>query len=156
MKIVLYTISLLIVLVSLSIADTGKVIQVSDGDTITVLIDNNKTKVRLYGIDCPENKQHIGFSAKSFTSELVLGKIVTIETYDIDKYGRTIGNVFVNGDSLSEELVKVGYALVYTKYCKLPICQQWYKYEKEAKSKQFGIWSKSNPTPPWDFRKQQY
>lgn len=155
MRVVLYTISLLVVLVSSSIADTGKVIRVTDGDTIIVVMPKKTVSVRLYGIDCPEYNQHMGCSAKSFTEQLVLNKIVTVNKITVDRYGRLIADIIIDNESLSEELVKVGYAWVYTKYCDSEICQQWQKYEEKAKSKRFGIWAKSNPTPPWDFRKQQ-
>jgi len=45
---------------------TGKVIGIADGDTLTVLRQNDKTqhKIRLYGIDCPESHQDFGIRAK--------------------------------------------------------------------------------------------
>lgn len=51
---------------------TGKVIAVSDGDTITVLVEKTQIKVRLDGIDCPESKQAFGQKAKEATSHLVV------------------------------------------------------------------------------------
>ncbi len=57
----------------------GKVVGVSDGDTITILTkDNIQIKVRLEGIDCPEKKQAFGQKAKQFTSDMSFGKIVTL------------------------------------------------------------------------------
>jgi micrococcal nuclease len=47
---------------------SGKVIGISDGDTITVLRDRSPVKIRLHGIDCPETRQDFGTRAKSFTS----------------------------------------------------------------------------------------
>ena len=74
---------------------TGKVVSISDGDTITVL-DSSKTqhKIRLWGIDRPESHQDFGAKAKQFTSDLVFGKTVQVITEDTDRYGRTVGTVW--------------------------------------------------------------
>ena len=134
-------------------AHTGKVVGVSDGDTITVLVNKTSVKVRLYGIDCPEGGQDFGNRAKQFTSGMVFEKTVTIEVHDTDRYGRTVANILVNGKSLNEELVRAGYAWVYPQYCKIQVCKNWYQYEAEARSKKIGLWSHPNPIPPWDFRR---
>jgi endonuclease YncB( thermonuclease family) len=57
---------------------SGKVVGVSDGDTITVLRDRTPVKIRLRGIDCPETGQDFGSRAKSVASELAFGKVVTV------------------------------------------------------------------------------
>ena len=72
---------------------------------------------------------------------------------DIDRYGRTVADIMVNEKSLSEELVKAGYAWVYPQYCKTPVCKKWYQYEAEARAQKIGLWSHPNPIPPWDFRR---
>jgi endonuclease YncB( thermonuclease family) len=78
---------------------------------------NEKIKVRLNGIDCPEKAQAYGNKAKQFTKELVHGEMVTIQAYDRDKYGRTIGDVILeDGRNLNQELVKAGLAWWYFKY----------------------------------------
>ena len=69
---------------------TGKVIKVAYGDTITILTPQKKqVKIRLYGIDTPENGQTYSKKAKQLTSSLVAGKDVHVEVYDTDRYGRT-------------------------------------------------------------------
>ena len=96
---------------SVSSALSGKTINVADGDTITVLSsDNIQTKIRLYGIDCPEKAQAFGQKAKKFTAALVAGKTVEVHSYDIDKYGRTVGVVRVDGINVNEEIIKAGLA----------------------------------------------
>jgi endonuclease YncB( thermonuclease family) len=71
---------------------TGKVVGVSDGDTITVL-DAAKTqhKIRLAGIDAPEKAQPLGQKSKEHLSDSVFGKHVQVEYTKTDKYGRTVG-----------------------------------------------------------------
>jgi len=56
----------------------GKVVGVTDGDTIKVLKDGKQVKIRLASIDCPEKSQPYGRAAKKFTAGLVAGKIVKV------------------------------------------------------------------------------
>ena len=130
----------------------AKVIHIADGDTITVLNDTNKKiKIRLNGIDCPEKAQAYGNKAKQFTKDLVAGKTVTIQAYVQDKYGRTIGDVFLeDGRNLSQELVKAGYAWWYRQYA--PDDTVLEALEAEARETQAGLWNDPHPIPPWDFR----
>ncbi len=55
---------------------TGRVVGVSDGDTITVLHNGKGERIRLHGIDCPEKRQAFGNRAKQFTSKLIFVKSV--------------------------------------------------------------------------------
>jgi endonuclease YncB( thermonuclease family) len=90
---------------------TGKVVGVSDGDTITVL-DAAKTqhKIRLAGIDAPEKAQPFGQKSKEHLSDSVFGKQVQVEYTKTDKYGRTVGKVLVNGMDANLEQIKAGFA----------------------------------------------
>jgi len=132
---------------------TGKVVGISDGDTITVLTeDKREMKIRLYGVDCPEKGQDFGSKAKQFTSDKVFGKTVNVDPVTIDRYGRTIGIVDVNGSNLSRMLIDSGMAWVYEDYCKMLECDDWRNAQRKSKAQKLGVWSMSNPTPPWDFR----
>jgi micrococcal nuclease len=128
------------------------VVGVSDGDTITVLHDGKGEKIRLFGIDTPKKGQAFGNKAKQFTSQMVYGKTVEVKTKDIDRYGRTVALIDVNGQSLNEELIKNGFAWVYRKYCIETFCEDWFNFEIAARYGKIGIWSESNPIPPWEFR----
>ena len=94
----------------------GKCVSVVEGDTIGVMKNGKKTRVRLYGIDAPEKCQDYGIKAKKFTSGLVYGKEVTVEVKGRDRYGRAIGRVFVNGTDVNLEIAKNGYAWHYKRY----------------------------------------
>jgi len=132
---------------------TGKVVGVSDGDTIKVLRDGKQVKIRLYGVDTPEKAQAFGSRAKQFTSALVADKVVNVETVTTDKYGRSVGLVTVDGKLLDTELIKAGMAWVYRKYCdRQPLCNDLIKQESKAKANSIGLWSVPNPQPPWDWR----
>jgi micrococcal nuclease len=95
----------------------GRVIDVSEGDMITVLIDRSPMKVRLYGIDCPEGAQPFGTAAKHFTSEVALGRTVTVVPIAKDRHGRTVADVFLPDNRLlNHELVKAGFAWWFRRY----------------------------------------
>ena len=134
---------------------SGLVVGVTDGDTITVLHEGKGEKIRLYGIDTPEKGQAFGKKAKQFTSRMVYGKTVEVETKDTDRYGRTVALINVGGQSLNEALIKDGLAWVYRKYCVESFCEDWLNFEAIARYGQIGLWSESNPVPPWEYRKNQ-
>jgi endonuclease YncB( thermonuclease family) len=56
----------------------GKVVGITDGDTVRVLRNGVAESVRLFGIDCPEAKQAFGTRGKQFTSDLAFEKGVTV------------------------------------------------------------------------------
>ena len=75
----------------------GRVVAVSDGDTITVLdeMDKGNFKIRLDKIDAPEKKQAFGNRAKQFLSALIFGKQVAVRFKAVDRYGRILGTSFL-------------------------------------------------------------
>ncbi len=104
---------LLLLLPSITLSETitGKVVKVADGDTITIINNHKqKTKIRLYGIDTPENSQPYGDKAKKFTANLVAGKNVSVKVYDTDRYKRSVGIVHAGNKNVNEEILKAGYA----------------------------------------------
>jgi len=95
----------------------GKVVGVSDGDTISVMREGRAVKVRLHGIDCPEKGQPFGTRAKRFTSEMAFGMEVEVQVQTTDRYGRIVGEVILpDGLSLNKQLVSMGLAWWYRKY----------------------------------------
>jgi endonuclease YncB( thermonuclease family) len=132
---------------------TGKVVKIADGDTFTLLVSGNmQVRVRLYGIDCPENGQPFGNKAKQFTAEQIFGKQVLVEIKDKDRYGRTIGLVITEaGKNLNELLLQNGLAWHYKMHDKNP---EWAAFEKEARESGIGLWSYKDSMAPWDWRKK--
>jgi len=106
-KILLTAVAVILFLCSASYGSTlsGKCIRVTDGDTIVVLTGNNKIKIRLYGVDCPETDQRYGKKAKLFTSEHVLGKTLRIEKKG-KSYNRIVGSVYAKDFCLNSSLLK--------------------------------------------------
>jgi endonuclease YncB( thermonuclease family) len=76
----------------------GRVVSVTDGDTITVLDSNNtQHKIRLSDIDAPEKKHPFGQRSKESLSDFVFNKPVTVDTNKQDRYQRSVGRVLVGG-----------------------------------------------------------
>ena len=129
----------------------GKVVKIADGDTLTLLTSSNQqVKVRLAGIDTPERKQPFGNRAKQALAKLAFQKQALIEVETKDRYGRTVGVVFVNGQNVNAELVKQGMAWVYRKYNK---DMDLYELESRAKKEKLELWLDENPIPPWEWRR---
>ena len=148
----------------------GRVVGVSDGDTITVL-DASKTqhKIRLAGIDAPEKAQAFGNVAKQRMADMVFGKEVRVDARKVDKYGRTIGRVWVaTAECKASEcpktldagmgLLTMGLAWHYKKYEKEQPGEERGQYsfaETEARGTRVGLWSEADPVPPWEWRKEK-
>ncbi len=144
---------------------SGRVVKVSDGDTITVLDqDRRQLKVRLSGIDAPEKKQAFGERSKQNLSRLVFNKEVRVEWRKRDKYGRTIGKVWVAPASCSDcaktvdanlAQLNAGMAWWYRQYAKeqsVEDQQHYSKAEAEAQNRRIGLWADPTPMPPWEWR----
>ncbi len=71
---------------------SGKVVGVTDGDTITVLVDRQARRVRLAEIDIPERGQPCGNRAKQALSDKVFGQVVELQVVDTDRYCRTVAS----------------------------------------------------------------
>lgn len=131
----------------------GRVVSVADGDTFTMLIEDNKqVKIRLHGIDCPEKAQDFGQVAKKFLSDLLYNKTVRVKKMDIDRYGRTIGMVIVDSINANEELLKAGLAWHYKTYDKSPA---WAAMEQKARNEKKGLWITPNAVAPWEWRRNE-
>jgi micrococcal nuclease len=129
---------------------TGKVVRVLDGDTIEVLVDKKPIRIRLADIDCPEKKQPFGNAAKKYVLEVAAHEIVTVDARSKDRYGRTIGEVFLpSGESLNRLLIRDGYAWHYKKYSKDKTLAE---LENQARGSRVGLWQDKAPIAPWDWR----
>lgn len=146
----LYILPILVLFYSLSDTYLAKVIGITDGDSIIILTKNNtQLKIRLEGIDCPENKQAFGQQAKQTTAALCFNKMVRIVSTGKDRYGRTLAFIYVGDLCINKELLKQGMAWHYKKYNK---DIELAKIENEAKAHKIGLWSQPTAIPPWLFR----
>ena len=135
---------------------TGKVIGISDGDTIDVL-DSSKTthRIRLAGIDAPEKAQPFGQRSKEHLSDSVFGKQVEVQGGKIDKYGRTVGKILVNGFDANLEQICAGFAWHYKAYASEQSADDRSLYsmaEEKARAQHLGLWGEKKQMPPWEWR----
>lgn len=123
-----------------------------DGDTSVFLVNGKEQKVRFLLIDTSETVkpntkvQPFGLEASKRTKELLsTASEITFE-YDkgdrTDRYGRTLGYIFVDGMLLQETLVREGLARVaYVKEPNTKYLEELEKAQEEAKNESLGIWS---------------
>lgn len=131
----------------------GRIVGVSDGDTVKLLDAAHQLyKIRLNKIDAPEKSQAYGQKSKASLSELVFDRDVRVEVTDLDRYGRTVGILFIGEQEINLEQVRRGMAWVYRKYTSDP---RYIEAEQAARTQAKGLWADAQPTPPWVFRHPQ-
>ncbi len=135
---------------------TGRVVAISDGDTLTLLVPDGasfkQVKVRLGEIDTPESRQPYGNRARQALSDLAFNQQARVVVQDTDKYGRTVGRVYVGGVDVNAEMIRQGAAWAYRQYLK---DQSLLKLEADAKAAKRGLWAlpEAANCPPWDWRR---
>jgi endonuclease YncB( thermonuclease family) len=137
----------------------GRVVGVADGDTVTVLDDHRvQHKVRLAGIDAPEKGMPYGQRSKQYLSDLVYGKTVTLEGDKVDRYGRTVAKVILNGQDVNLAQIAAGMAWHYKKYDREQTANDRMLYgaeELNARAARRGLWGDPKPVAPWDWRAEK-
>lgn len=134
---------------------SATVISTGDGDTLRLQMNGVDTTIRLACIDAPESGQSFGSEASSRLAQLLpTGAVVTVRAVETDRYGRTVAEVYRDGQSIGLQLVEEGYAVVYDTY--LDSCSEtrneYLQAEASAEAAAIYFWSQSNPIMPWDFR----
>lgn len=135
----------------------GVIVGVADGDTVT-LLDAGKTqhRIRLDGIDAPERTQPHGQRSRQSLAALAHGRVARADCPKVDRYGRAVCRVTVDGIDLGLEQVRRGYAWHYVKYAheqRAGDRERYARAESDARSAHAGLWSFSDPVPPWDYRR---
>ncbi|MBT5166712.1 MAG: thermonuclease family protein [Nitrosomonadales bacterium] len=143
---------------------SAKVQRVVDGDTIYV-VDNfgQKFKVRLTGIDAPEQNQPYGLASTYHLRELLLNKIVLLKSkpkkgkpYSVDRYKRVLAKIILDRRDINLSQVLNGYAWHFKRYQKQqsPKDRELYSQaELHAEKNKLGLWDEKNPIAPWKWRK---
>ncbi|AXK40011.1 thermonuclease family protein [Crenobacter cavernae] len=139
---------------------SGVVVGVADGDTITVLdAAQTQHKIRFAFVDAPEQAQPWGQRAKQALSDRVYRRAVRVEIVDTDRYGREVGRVWLDDTDVNLAQLAEGYAWHYVYYAKKrQDSGDFAGYERAqdaARAGHVGLWADSNPTPPWDFRREK-
>ena len=131
---------------------TGKVVGISDGDTLTVLHGREQVKIRLQAIDAPEKSQEFGEKSKQALSAKVFGKVVTVKKTGEDRYGRTLAFVTLGDVEVNLSMLADGWAWHFKEYNTEPHLA---KLEAEARAGRKGLWAGAHPLAPWEFRARQ-
>lgn len=131
----------------------GKVISVSDGDTLKVLTkDNQEIRVRLLRIDAPESSQAFGQRSRQNLNSMAYGKTVHVVQdgkNKTDRYNRVLGTVYVDNVNLNFKQVQDGYAWADRFF---EPTQKFIQAEIEAKKFKKGLWIDPKPLEPWNYR----
>lgn len=131
---------------------------VVDGDTIHVAdMQGRRIKVRLYGIDAPEQDQPGGAESTAALRRLLSGRRLSMRTITVDRHGRDVALIAADKWPVNETMIRQGYAWTFTRYCKLDFCAAWELAEFVALGSRLGIWGLPPPAiPPWDWRRGEW
>lgn len=129
----------------------ARVIAVMDGDTVLVLRDGRKIKVRLLNIDAPESDQEFGKESRQALVNRVLKKQVHVHSQAVDSYGRMLAEISVDGQSVNEEQVKSGMAWEYSHFHRN---KRYLSLNRQAQESRRGLWAQAvSPISPEQWRK---
>lgn len=93
--------------------EDGRVLEVGDGDSLLVVVDGRRERVRLIGINAPELEECFGVEARRALADLAGGApvVLTADSEDRDRYDRLLRYVHVGDTFINLALVEGGYAL---------------------------------------------
>ena len=138
----------------------GRVVEVADGDTITLLVGIERHPIRLASIDAPETKhgsdrpgQAFSQASRKALADLVAGKTLTAACFEKDRFNRDVCDVEVDATTANRLQVKAGMAWANQqaggKYLR---DKSFADLEAEARKAGLGLWSGLNPVAPWVWR----
>lgn len=143
--------------VAATAAGPATLMSVGDGDTIRVTdAKGQKVTIRMACIDAPETAQgESGTQATLVLKQLLGAGPVEIRPQTVDRYGRTVAEVYAGGRNVNLEMVRLGMAYAYRQY--LSGCDEnaYLGAEAQAERNRQGVWRWGNEVKPWDFRKQK-
>lgn len=140
-------------------AGLATLVSVGDGDTIRVTTANGqKVTIRMACIDTPETAQGESGTQSTLVLKQLLGAGgLEVRLQTVDRYGRTVAEVFARGRNVNLEMVRLGMAYAYRQY--LSGCDENTYLGAEAQAERYrqGVWRWGNELKPWDFRRlEQY
>jgi len=131
----------------------GMISRTKDGDTIDFKsLDGRETTIRLEGVDAPEKAQRFGEESTEWISRKMFNKIGRAEITGKDRYGRSLGYLYVGDDWVNEDLLTAGLAWHYVKYNK---DTRLAEAQQTARRLGRGLWADARKVAPWDYRNGQ-
>lgn len=139
---------------------SGKIVQVSDGDTVNILVNQQTHRIRLASIDAPETAhgsnrpgQPYGEASRKHLADSVAGKTLTLLCFEKDQYGRDVCDIPVGETTANRLQVQQGMAWANQqgqgKYLR---DQKLVELEKKAKQAKLGLWAEPHAVAPWVWR----
>jgi endonuclease YncB( thermonuclease family) len=122
----------------------ARVVRVGDGDTFDVQLngESQRLRIRLEGVDAPEQDEVFGRESTAFLRKLLVNQSVRINGRDMDRYGRLVARVTVQGQDASTVLIRAGLAChAYARDAALA------REESNARAAGAGFWGKPAPRP---------
>ncbi len=136
----------------------GKVIEVPDGDVITIMNLNRPARIRLIGLDAPEKNQAFGDVARQHLSDLVLGQNVVVEYSGIGRDGTIVGRVLFRDADINAQMLRDGAAWFdpnSSGELKQDTRDVYSQSEQAARGEKRGLWQTEGPVAPWEFVKNE-
>lgn len=133
---------------------SGTVARVVDGDTVVVRVNGQQTRVRLSGIDAPESNQPHGRAASLALERKVAGKEVQVLVSRIDRHGRTVGILMLDGRDINLAMVQNGHAWHFEsrRAHAVGANEGYAAAQRSARLARKGLWAQANPVEPWKWR----
>ena len=144
----------------------GYIVSISDGDTLTLLVDRQQHRIRVAGIDAPEHFQPFGNRSRTNLSRYAYSQDARAECYKKDIYGRDVCRVWVKpldcpncGKSLDLGLAQISDGMAWwdRNHMDEQSEEEQGRYEGAetmAKLRRFGLWRDTKPVPPWAWRRE--
>lgn len=142
---------------------TGQVVTVADGDTLTLLVNKRRERIRLASIDAPEVTkdrkrpgQPMAQQSRKALADLVAGKTLTVRCYEQDRYQRNVCDVILpDGSSANRRQVETGMAWAnMEKRGRFMRDEALPGLERRARRDKLGIWQRTDAVAPWVWRYQ--
>lgn len=143
-----------LVALPLSAADSAdeiiraKAVSIVDGDSISVVINQELVRVRLAGVDAPEGNQPFAIDSKQSLHDLCFWVEAELSSISKDYYGRMLAKVKCNGVNVNAEQVRRGMAWVADQSVG---DRELVQLQEEAQAAKRGLWSYDSPVPPWEW-----
>lgn len=135
----------------------GKVMDVADGENISVLSQGHLVKVQLIAVTAPEKNQSYAGIARQHLADLILNKYVVVR-YSALRDGYIVGQVLLESMDVGAQMLRDGVGW-YNKSDETLLGElerQIYQGSQEAaRNERRGLWQEDSPVSPWDYRKAQ-
>jgi endonuclease YncB( thermonuclease family) len=134
----------------------GRVIEINDGDVITVFNLNRPVRIKLLAVDAPEEGQVFGDLARKHLSDLVFDKSVLVEYWGIAADGSLIGRVMLDNTDVGAQMIRDGAAWFdASNQGRLSATDReiYQQSEQAARNERRGLWAANAPVAPWEFVK---